>query len=296
MRHTETQTASWSRRRRLEFIDFRLLWEGTVNRGELVDHFEISTQQASSDLAEYLRAAPKNLLYDTRAKTYRATSTFAPLFGGRDAGAYLSQLISIVTKEADPQRSLIGWHPPFDIVRHPARVVSFAVLKAVLVAIRNREDLRVEYQSMRRPQLSQRWIAPHALASDGQRVHLRAWCHENKEFRDFVLSRVHAPSARRSSSIDPLRDVWWHCQTEILVRASSYLSADQRKAIEGDFGMKKGRLAITCRKALGFYVLRQLRLDLGRADRDQPLELIETPEVIELLKSGKKSTQLRGDK
>ena len=24
-----------------------------------------------------------------------------------------------------------------------------------------------------------RWIAPHAFASDGQRWHVRAWCHEN---------------------------------------------------------------------------------------------------------------------
>ena len=38
----------WGTERRLEFIDFRLYWEGRVNRADLTREFGISVPQASS--------------------------------------------------------------------------------------------------------------------------------------------------------------------------------------------------------------------------------------------------------
>ena len=49
----------WGVERRLEFIEFRLFWEGYVNRGDLIDVFGISVQQASTDLNRYLGLAPE---------------------------------------------------------------------------------------------------------------------------------------------------------------------------------------------------------------------------------------------
>jgi hypothetical protein len=56
-----------------------------VNRGELVEYFRISTQQASADLSMYSKLAPKNLEYDKNRKTYRATSNFKPAVARDDA-------------------------------------------------------------------------------------------------------------------------------------------------------------------------------------------------------------------
>ncbi|PCG07421.1 WYL domain-containing protein, partial [Sphingomonas ginsenosidimutans] len=39
---------------RLEFIEFRLFWEGHVNRSDLIDVFGVSINQASTDLNRYL--------------------------------------------------------------------------------------------------------------------------------------------------------------------------------------------------------------------------------------------------
>ena len=68
----------WSAERRLEFIDFRLHWERTVNRSDLIEFFRISPQQASADLARYAELAPGNLEYDKSLKTYRARAGFKP--------------------------------------------------------------------------------------------------------------------------------------------------------------------------------------------------------------------------
>ena len=51
-------------RRRFEFIEFQLLWEGVVGRKVLQEKFEISPQQATKDLTSYLDIAPSNMMYD----------------------------------------------------------------------------------------------------------------------------------------------------------------------------------------------------------------------------------------
>lgn len=47
------ETVRWGVQRRLEFIDFRLFWDGRFNRRDLAETFGISAQQASSDIAQY---------------------------------------------------------------------------------------------------------------------------------------------------------------------------------------------------------------------------------------------------
>ena len=99
-------TARWGQERRLEFIDFRLLWDRTVNRGDLVDFFGISTQQASTDLAMYMKIAPQNIEYDKSQKTYRATSGFKPVIARNDSHGFLNELAGLVTGSLKPSASL----------------------------------------------------------------------------------------------------------------------------------------------------------------------------------------------
>ncbi|MGN0902537.1 MAG: hypothetical protein ACI4M9_04555, partial [Succinivibrio sp.] len=49
----EVSSNKWSRKRRIEFIDFRLYLDGKINRGDLVSFFGISIPQASLDMAYY---------------------------------------------------------------------------------------------------------------------------------------------------------------------------------------------------------------------------------------------------
>lgn len=55
----------WGVERKLEFIEFRLFWEGYVNRGDIIDTFNVSVNQASTDLNRYLGLAPDNMSYDS---------------------------------------------------------------------------------------------------------------------------------------------------------------------------------------------------------------------------------------
>ena len=75
-----TKKSRWNIEKRLEFIDFRLYWEGRINRSDLTDFFGVSVPQASTDLAQYQEMAPNNTVYDKTLKTYVAASSFEPQF------------------------------------------------------------------------------------------------------------------------------------------------------------------------------------------------------------------------
>jgi len=280
----------WGPERRREFIDFRLQWEGRINRAELVDFFGISTQQASADLANYAELAPANLKYDKSAKVYRAASEFRPVFPISDARHYLGQLADLQQGTSSPANSFIGWTPPCDVVHYPARPVQTETLLRMLGAVRYGEELQVTYQSMRRAAPASLWIAPHAFGSDGLRWHVRAWSREHCDFRDFVLSRIHAIKGSRKREIDPLSDALWESYVDVIVIPRTGLTDDQRKAIETDYGMKRGRLIINCRKALAWYALRQLHLDRSEKTPllEQPLELANRDELGALIAAAKK--------
>lgn len=286
-------TERWGPERRREFIDFRLQWDGRINRGELVDHFAISTQQASADLARYAELAPHNLVYDKSAKVYRAAPEFKPLSAASDARHYLGQLKDVASGTASSAASFIGWLPPSDVVLYPARPVSTPTLLQILWSIRDRQELLVTYQSMRRPSATAIWISPHALGSDGLRWHVRAWSAADGEFRDFVLSRIQAVSGSRASDVDSTGDTLWCGYIDVVIRPRDGLTPDQRRAIEIDYGMDKGRLVIHCRKALVVYVLRQLHLDRPDAASlmEQPLEYENTPELQGLIAAARKQPE-----
>ena len=271
----EQKTTRWGQGRRLEFIEFRLLWERRVNRGELVDFFGISIQQASLDIAQYIQLAPQNLVYDRSEKTYKATSTFLPVVTSDDAKTWLDQLQSQEVGSIPKSMSFMGWTPPTEVVEFPARQVSSNTLRRILWAIQDCMEIQVRYQSMSRPESVVRWIRPHALASDGGRWHVRAWCSENAEFRDFVISRIETVFDSRASNVDSQRDVNWMTEIEVILKPQHGLTKSQHDAVLRDFGMKNGECRIKKRAALLFYLFRQLQIDLDVSpiSRIQPIEV-----------------------
>ena len=180
----------WGVEQKLQFIEFRLFWEGHVNRSDLIDKFSVSQNQASGDLNRYIALAPDNMVYDKSGKTYLRSSSFSPLFLKPDATQYLSQVRSVAEGIVAPEDAWIGNFPAFDAAPSPARGIDPVVLRSIAIAIRRHEAIHILYQSMSAPDPEWRWISPHALAFDGFRWHARSYCEKSREFRDFVISRI----------------------------------------------------------------------------------------------------------
>jgi hypothetical protein len=263
----------WGQARRLEFIDTRLCWEGRLNRSDLTDFFRISVPQASLDVAEYIRRAPGNAAYDQSQRSYVAGPSFQPLFADCDSGRYLAELYALTTGLLPRDLSFIGTAPQADVVKHPTRAVSPDALKMTIAAIRDRAQLSIAYQGMGHPEPSRRAISPHALAYDGHRWHVRAYCHLRNDYRDFVFARILEMVPGPPSDVTSDRDVRWHTFADVDIGANPELDAVRRRVVELDYGMVDGMLRIRTRVALGFYLLRRLGLtappQVGHAAQQQ---------------------------
>jgi predicted DNA-binding transcriptional regulator YafY len=272
----------WGQDRRVEFIEFRLLWEGRINRSELADFFGVSIQQASLDFAKYMVVAEDNMEYDRSEKVYRATPQFEPRFMAPDTQTFLNQLANLTTGTLSSSLSFIGSRPPCDVVTLPTRRVRTDVLLSVLWAIRDLSEIEVTYQSMRRPSATRRWIVPHSLAFDGARWHVRAWCHESNMFRDFVLTRIQEIHTRRVSEVDATKDSEWHTYAVVEIEPRPDLTVGQRDSVITDFGMQNGTLCKTIRRALVQYFVRHLQID-GPGNAGQPIVWANREEFKDLV-------------
>jgi hypothetical protein len=252
--------ARWGQERRLEFIEFRLQWEGRVNRSDLVNYFSISVPQASLDFARYRELAPTNAIYDVVQRAYLASPSFTPTLIRDSADDYLTRLWATTAGTMNANSSFLGWTPSVGIVRDPARSVEAVILKVFLLALREKRIVRFDYQSMTTAVPSSRTISPHALAFDGFRWHIRGYCHAHNEYRDFVLGRIRSAVLEGATNIDPKDDADWHNFIEAIVVPHPQLSVAQRQAVESDYCMEEGRLVLHVREALLFYHLEHLGL------------------------------------
>jgi hypothetical protein len=280
----ESSTAElrWSVERRLAFIEERLFWLGEVNRTDLVRRFGVSMGQASVDIARYLALCPRDVAYDRRAKRYVAGPAFRPVVAPPDAARFLGELRLVEAGLLPVEATLLGMVPPFDATPVPQRPIDAHVLRAVLAAIRRQSALVVTYQSMSRPQPLRRRIAPHALAYDGFRWHARAFDEESGAFRDFVLGRMRRPRLGGAAAARAEDDADWQRFVELVIAPHPQLTPAQAKAIALDYGITHGRTTLTVRRALLFYALRRLGLDLdpeARPPQEQHIVLLNRDDI-----------------
>jgi hypothetical protein len=258
---TSERGARWGQDRRLEFIEYRVRWVGQLNRSDLTDFFGISVPQASLDLAEYSRRAPGNLAYDRSTRTYVLGSGFSPVFKSTNHERYLNDLLRQAYAIESPDESFLGWHPVVAVPPTPWRHLDGRMVGIIIEAIRSNRALRLVYQSLSRLTPFSRKLSPHSLAYDGQRWHVRAYCHTRQEFRDFLISRILEIEGTESDHPRASEDSEWNNVVTVVLSPHPALPEPQRRAIELDYGMVGGICKFQCREALLFYVLRQLRLD-----------------------------------
>ncbi|MBB2819277.1 UNVERIFIED_ORG: hypothetical protein GGD51_000526 [Rhizobium esperanzae] len=259
----------WGVEQRLEFIEFRLFWEGGVNRSDIIDVFGVSVPQASKDLSLYQERAPGNVEYDKSGKRYVAAKDFEPRFLKPDPDAYLSRLRSLGEGLSMPVESWIANPPKTDIALTPKRDINTDALRAVLEAVRDHRSIEILYQSMskQRPDPVWRRITPHAFGYDGFRWHARAFCHIDSKFKDFLLPRAleaHAPGEPGTSGD---QDRLWHEYFSFEIVPHPDLTPSQQIVVAKDYGMTDGRCVLSVRYAMLFYVLRRLGL-LGDASKE----------------------------
>ena len=261
---TEREDRPWGQGKRFEFLEWRLFWVGRLNRRDLEQQFGISTPQASIDLRNYQEAAEGNLAYDATLKAYVRGPNFVPRFLRVSGERYLLQMRALHMGAIDLADTWFSEAPSADAMPTLSRKVKDEDIRTVVSAISNKTDLSINYRSFSGTRF--RNIAPHCLAYDGHRWHIRAWCHEHREFRDFLLTRISEPQIGQRSLADSTADLVWHRSATLVICPHPDLSEEQRETIELDFGMIGGKVEIKMRLALAFYFIARNDLDKPHAD------------------------------
>ena len=268
----------WGIEQRLEFIEFRLFWEGEINRSALTKQFGISIPQASNDLKRYEERAPGNLVYDKSLKRYFASPKFTPQFLSQDADQYLNRLRAVADHSVSQDDGWFSRMPAAESMPLPQRRVEVNVLRRLLDAIRRGRSVRILYQSMssRHPEPMWRWISPHAFANDGLRWHVRAFCHLDRKFKDFLLPRCLSADSDAPQEAPGVEDVNWQSFFDVILVPNPRLSANQQSIVAQDYCMTNGEISIAVRRSFLYYFQKRLRIDVARA-LDDPRE---TPGMV----------------
>lgn len=281
MHEDKISTRRWGQERRLEFIDFRLQWEGRVNRSDLTEFFRISVPQASIDFSAYQELAPSNMVYDRTERAYVATESFKAIMVNPEPYQYLNELLWRESNLLSSSESFVSIPPPIETLPHPYRSVSTESLKVLLKAIRNSSAVEISYQSMNKPEPESRWVCPRTFAFDGFRWHVRCYCLKSDAYKDFVLGRILSIcDVQPLSESLPPDDEWETFVRVILVPNPNYHDS-LRIAIEKDFGMSDGKAEVILRKAMLYYFKKRLHLSEPGAivNEDQQIVMLSANPV-----------------
>ncbi len=239
-----------AQRTRLQYLDQCLTWLGQANRRDLIERFGISNAQAAVDFRIYMdRVRVPAPSYDPVRKTYAADRAHR----GLEDAAKPPSLDAIFAQA----------HHDFARLPGPTRQCPAPVMREINQAIERRCFIEIDYVSMSSGRRDRQWIAPAHIASDGERLHVRAWSPDRIEWRDFLPVRV---SAASSFTMRPIEDMLpldedWETIVEVRLRPRTDLTAEQKRAVRLEYGFVGNDIRFETRRALEFYIQRRWGLD-----------------------------------
>jgi hypothetical protein len=264
--------AGWSEQQRLLFVERLLFWRGTINRRDLCDHFGISLPQATKDLVAYTTLNAGACQYDVRRKCYVASDRMRRVLCAPDFSEDMEMVGVAMSDAPEAGEFVLG-------CSRPSRLADQDLHRQLSLAACQRACVEVAYWSVRSGESDKRWISPRAFGFDGLRWHLRALCHRDEVFKDFVVGRFQSVGRAKPCLHPDTVDADWLESDTLVIRPSPALSAHQRTALEMDYGMENGSLELTVRRAMRLYTLRRLgfvkkRLRLPMLNELRELELV----------------------
>lgn len=256
-----------SQRERLFHIDFKLYFLGSVNRTDLVSRFGIKEAAASRDLSLYKELAPKNIEYDTKAKTYiqrkspsgSGQECFTPLFEYTGSQTLAALLHGFADDFVGSQKPIVTCEAPTQL-----NFPNIATLACITRAIHNSQVLKVQYRSLSSG-ISEREIVPFALVDNGLRWHVRAYDRARNRFADFVVNRIELPKLIEEEIPEEQTksaDNQWNRIVDLHIVPHPGLAHPDTIATE--YGMVNNKLKIQVRAATAGYVLRHWNIDCSK--------------------------------
>jgi hypothetical protein len=229
-------------------------WRGRVGRADLMDTYDLSAAQASSDFGQYLQLNPDALRYDLRRRRYFWVPGAKPVLHEPDFARAAEELLGAAGGSTGLDGRILR-------LGYPLRPVDREIERLVLRAILLGAKLKMVYGSLGEGGLEPREASPTGLGHDGFRWHFRAWCYRNAEYRDFVLGRVKSAGMVESEDEgeDLPPDKAWTKRVVVRAKLNPELPEEKQEALREDFALNRnGVLEWPVREALAHYAKQHL--------------------------------------
>lgn len=256
MHPQRVESLSHGQRERLAYIDFRLYFFGEIGRPDLSGRFGVAPAGATRDLALYREIAPQNIEFDGSNKIYRIGKDFAPLFEHASQRVLSALALGFGDGVNGESHTLLPCESPA-VLSSP----KMEVLAPICRAIHAKRPVAIRYHSMSSGE-SERIIVPFALVDTGLRWHVRAFDRKSGEFRDFVITRIEAPTLldeEPKANERPDNDIQWTRIVELDFVPHPRLSRPE--IIQMDYGMTDGSIRMRVRAAVAGYMLLRWSVD-----------------------------------
>ena len=247
---------SYAQKQRLAYIDFCLLFKGSIYRQEIINRFEIGLSASSRDFRIYKELAPANLSYSTVDKRYYQTPQFKPVFE-HDARRTLTKLANDISDGFDAIGDI---HFPVE-APSSLNVPDIFIVARLVQAIINNKAVSVIYTSLSSGS-NTRELVPHSIVDNGLRWHVRAFDRKSQSFRDFVLTRISKVTIKDMPNEEESAQADTEWQRLIPLQLVPHpKNVEHPTAIEMDYGMDNKQLLIEVRAAMAGYLLRRWNVD-----------------------------------
>lgn len=233
----------------------------------------LSGIRASQWLREFRDASLDWLSWDPKSKSHRATSSAYKAAKDTAAKDYASDLgLAAYLAETGVGVDLVTGNGQIAVAAWNFSRLSPETFARVRMAIASGTQLNLDYRSMRTPEPHKRTIEPHSLVQAGRRWHIRGYCVETGDFRDYVLGRianVQTTLEKAKSSIND--DFRWNKVVKVRIVAHPNLTVAQQAMVGSEYFNGTSARVLSCRAALVPYLIQELRLALD-IEHDLPPE------------------------
>ncbi|WP_334018295.1 WYL domain-containing protein [Alteromonas sp. S015] len=250
------ESISFAQKQRLAYIDFCLLFKGSIYRQDLINRFKVGLSAGSRDFSIYKELAPNNLTYDSREKRYCQTPEFKPVFE-QDASRTLTKLANDISDGFDAIGDI---HFPVE-APSSLNIPDIFIVARLVQAILNNKAVSVIYTSLSSGS-GARELVPHSIVDNGLRWHVRAYDRKSHSFRDFVLTRISKVTIKETPIAEESAEADLEWQSLIPLQLIPHpINVEYSTAIEMDYGMENKQLLINVRAAMAGYLLRRWNVD-----------------------------------
>lgn len=257
---SQFESLNQSQKERLEYVDFRINFLGSIRRGDLEERFGIKEAAATRDISSYRALCPDNVKYSTNKKKYYRSRNYSALIPIRTDQA-LRNLHQGFESRFKTNSGLIN---SFDMPRI-SKLPNIDILATISRAINSKRALKIKYFSTTKKEKAStsREIIPYAIANSGLRWHVRAFDRKRNIFVDFVLSRISSAKRIKTEILEHEhfeKDIQWNRIVEMDLVPHPHMKAKDAIYLDYNFN-EEGYFTIKTRAALAGYFLRYWNVD-----------------------------------